>query len=58
MSYDYCPRCGSYDCTDVRHTGYGSTVYQCEDCGYEFEIDDDEYGNNSSWGWQTAVDED
>lgn len=57
MTYDHCPRCSSYDYTVVRHTGYGSTIYRCEDCGYEFEIDDDMFGYNTTWGWQDAVDE-
>ena len=58
MSYDHCPRCGSYDTEEVRHTSWNSTIYRCEDCGYEFEVDDDMFGYNTGWGWQDAVDED
>ena len=47
--YEYCPIC---DCRDIRkvsqHCGYAT--FQCEDCGYQFDIDDDyldyEYGED------------
>ena len=58
MTYDHCPRCASRDFREVRHTSSHSTIYKCEDCGYEFEIDDDMYGNDTSWGWRDAIDED
>lgn len=51
MTYDHCPNCGSYDFKATRRTSHNSTIYRCEDCGYEFEIDNDMYGNDSSWGW-------
>lgn len=57
MSYDYCPICGSRDLEEVSHTSYGSTIFECEDCGYEVEVDDDLIGYDTSWGWQDAVDE-
>lgn len=58
MTYENCPRCGSSDVEEVRHTSWNSTIYRCEDCGREFEVDDDMHGNNSGWGWQDTVDED
>lgn len=37
--YEECPRC---NCRDIRkisqHAGYAT--FQCEDCGYKFDIDD------------------
>ena len=58
MTYDHCPRCGCSDIDAIRHTSWNSTIYRCEDCGYECEIDDDMFGYNTSWGWQDAVEED
>lgn len=46
MAYDYCPRCRCSDIEEVRHTSWNSTIYRCEDCGNEFEIDDDMFGYN------------
>lgn len=37
--YEYCPMCS---CRDIRkiaqHSGY--VTFQCEDCGYKFDVDD------------------
>ncbi len=37
--YEYCPICS---CRDIRkiaqHSGY--VTFQCEDCGYKFDVDD------------------
>lgn len=57
MTYDHCPTCGCSDLEVVSHTSWNSTIYRCEDCGCEFEIDDDMFGYNPSWGWRDAVDE-
>ena len=57
MTYDHCPRCGSYDIEEVRHTSYRSTIYRCEDCEYEFEIDDDMFGYDTNEGWLYPVEE-
>ena len=51
MTYDHCPICGSHDFEEVRETSHNSTICRCEDCGYEFEIDNDMFGYNTSWGW-------
>ncbi len=37
--YEVCPICG---CRDIRKTSQhcGYATFQCEDCGYTFDIDD------------------
>lgn len=37
--YEHCPICG---CRDIRKISQncGYATFQCEDCGYTFEIDD------------------
>ena len=57
MSYDHCPSCGSSDIEEICRTSWNSSLCRCEDCGREFEIDNDMYGYDPSWGWQDAVDE-
>lgn len=57
MTYDHCPKCGSYDFSEVGKTSHNSTVYECEDCGYEFEIDDDMFGYDTLGGWYCTVDD-
>lgn len=52
MKYDHCPICGSTDFEKVsENSSCHSTIYQCEDCGYKFEIEDDMYGYDDSTGW-------
>lgn len=59
MTYDHCPNCGSGDISEVDHdSSCHSTTYCCDDCGYEFEIEDDLFGYDTSWGWQDSVEED
>ena len=57
MAYNHCPHCGSTDSEIVRTTSWNSTIYRCEDCDYEYEIDNDMYGYDPNWGWRDAVDE-
>lgn len=48
--YSHCARCGSSDVTEIGHSS-GVTYFRCEDCGNEFECDDDYIDYDSSWGW-------
>ncbi len=56
--YEYCPICGSRDIRMVsRQSDY--VTFQCEDCGYMFDVDDCyldyEYDEN---GYKDADEED
>ena len=56
MTYDHCTICGSHDYTVLRHNdSCNSTIYHCEDCGYNFEIDDDLFGYDTMWGWESLL---